>query len=85
MRILMQNLKTGNVCRVAEAVAVGFVAVVVGVDDVVGDNVAVTVAGSSVEVCVAVATREGVGVDVTAGVNMEGHANISKRISPMVM
>jgi len=84
IRTLIQNLRIGKVCRVAEAVTVGFVAVAVGVDDAVGDSVAV--AGSSVDV--AVGSR--VWVDVKVGVTVGGaendvHANASRRISPMMI
>lgn len=80
----MQNLKTGKVCRVADAVAVGFVAVTVGVDDAVGDNVAVSVAGSGVDVAVAVCV--GVNVGVTGGgAENEVHTNASKRIMAMAI
>ena len=82
----MQNLNTGKICRVADAVAVGFVAVAVGVDDVVGDNVAVAVAGTGVEVAVGTSVCVDVKVGITGGgAKIDRHANAIKKMIPMTM
>lgn len=80
----MHNLTVSKVCLVAEAVKVGLVGVVVGVNVLVGEEVAV--AGSSVTVGVASIVSVGVDVDVSGGgVEKVLHANISRRMNPMPM